>query len=729
MEELPLPMETVNAPRPSRPPAGIVYTLGRFVRRMVALGGSDMFWASLLVFASIIVGAGTLFVWLDDSCLSGTDFWHSASVALATGHGFHATVPQQGSDLWNFLSHNRVWIDPEQVAQATISDGAEGFQVCHRYLFYLIAAAWWLLGVSWHVIFILQIFILCITTVIAYGLFRLAMRPLVSAAGAMSFMASPLGLSILMRSRDFNKAPFILGSILIMGLLARRTVSLRKYMGLAVLLGIVTGIGLGFRQDMLLCVIPSVLVLAVCPREKPRALLQRAGAIVLMLSAWALTASPILVAMYYNPAQTAHSIVGGLTSSSDMTLGVPVDSYQLFRANSDTEISLGYSSLASRTQGEPPIMSFFTMDAERRAKRLLLEVAETFPADLLNRAYAATLWILGGNWTPWKPGHAGAIMNTLVAVENALAHHFAQYRFAYIAFVVLAVAGRSLRTASILFFIAMYFCCTTSIQFETRHCFHLVVLPLWLMAFALDKLLMTPVLLATGWKQMRHARPELLAVLRGHAKRAVLFAVGACVVILAPLYATRLYQSWQMGKFIARCNNAILEPIPTEIKPARQPGYTLFSPVDWPQADLATLAKGTPEPSTHYMRTEYLVAEFQADTDKIAPSIEYAADDPPKHPFFAQWLSGPTLLHLHRMTQPGPVKFFFPVYEMPRPPDGSGWNRFSGFTLPASCAGSFKGLYRVKNLQDFRLLPDIVIPADTSLMERYRTLPLWAPKS
>jgi hypothetical protein len=298
-------------------------------------------------------------------------------------------VPK-GSELEAFLAHKKQVITPEEATKDAILAPADGFQRTHRYLYYVIGATWWLFGISWRAIGVLQAIVLSVTALILYGLFRLGMNRFLSAVGALLFISTPLVLSQLMSERDFFKAPFILGCILILGSLAKKGVSTRRYFLLAAGAGLVAGVGLGFRQDMTLCVAPSVAVLAFCPRsDSRRILLQRIAAIGLMLAVWYVCAWPILAVMRSDDSQSFHSLSG----SFGCRVGSfePTSSTTLLLSCGDMELATTYSSFAGRTGGERPTLEFFNYYAERRARQFVLEAVRTYPADCINRAYAAAL--------------------------------------------------------------------------------------------------------------------------------------------------------------------------------------------------------------------------------------------------------------------------------------------------------------------------------------------------
>src|SRR2546427_4547732 len=93
-------------------------------------------------------------------------------------------------------------------------------------------------------------------------MFRLATNRLNAAAGVLILTVSPIQLRFLPQLRDYAKAPFILTLILILGLLVVRPFTRRSLLTLATAYGAVMGVGLGFRNDLLINVLPFIATVA-----------------------------------------------------------------------------------------------------------------------------------------------------------------------------------------------------------------------------------------------------------------------------------------------------------------------------------------------------------------------------------------------------------------------------------------------------------------------------------
>ena len=696
----------------------------RVMKSVSAFLASDGFVAAFLAVITAIVGMAMQFVWQPEDHKGPPSGWHIVSVALASGQGFRNIEAKPGSPLEAFLYRQKTSLSRDEVPKPEGNIQADGFQKTHRYLFYLIGAVWWLFGISWRAVDIMLVVALSITSLALYGIFRLGMNRLFSLFGAFLFVSSPLMLTNLQVERDFLKAPFILGSILIMGYLAKNAVPKWHYIRLASALGLVMGIGLGFRQDLFICIFPATLALAVCRRDVPGwAIGQRCAAIAVMFATWFVAAFPILYVMHTGQSQSFHSMTGGI--GCDRNLPVSLGSYELIQTYLDGELCQTYSSFTTRAMGDRPSLEFFSPDAERRARLFMLEAARTYPADFIARAYAASMHILGGDLGPWmNPALPSAPAAAVQNVRKVLSANWSDYRVFYVAAACLLLALAGWQTAWIAVLLVFFFCYTTSLQFQPRHVFHLCFLPLWLIGFTADKALLaaksaTLYILRRSWRENRLSAAPLA--------RSVVFSLCVLASILLPLYAARAYQQKKLGSILPKYQNAKLEPVATERRPANLPGAVVFKPINWPQLDTESLAKrceGTSQGSFNaYLQTQYVVAEFEADNTGFfaGPFYEAGKACPPSQPMVE--------VKVPNVQKPTRVKLFTPVYEMAPVSNNEMWTKFAGIWVPEKNADAFKSLYRVTNIEDFRLLPTLTLPEDVSLFRRYNTLVLDPPST
>jgi len=137
----------------------------------------------------------------------------------------------------------------------------DNFQLRQRYLIYAVGVTWRLFGVSWSALTPLYALMYGVSAALLYGIFRLGAARAIAAALTLLLVFSPIQLDNLVRLRDYSKAPFILAAILLLGYMLRHRLTPRRLAAIALLFGVVTGIGSGFRMDVVMCLPAFVVVL------------------------------------------------------------------------------------------------------------------------------------------------------------------------------------------------------------------------------------------------------------------------------------------------------------------------------------------------------------------------------------------------------------------------------------------------------------------------------------
>src|SRR5262249_31683123 len=127
----------------------------------------------------------------------------------------------------------------------------------------VVAVTWRMTGVTWRAITPILGVAFSIVSVTTYGLFRSQFGRFVSLVGATVMMLSPVQLANLPHLRDYSKAPFILGLMAIGVWLTLREWSARAVLIFAAVTGVLLGIGLGFRNDVLIAMPPALVLFGV----------------------------------------------------------------------------------------------------------------------------------------------------------------------------------------------------------------------------------------------------------------------------------------------------------------------------------------------------------------------------------------------------------------------------------------------------------------------------------
>ena len=682
------------------------------------------------------------------------------AVMVASGRGFVWPPAEAIPGLDDFLAHKTASFDPRSIPpEVKASSWDESVSGYHRYLVYAIGLTWRLLGISWASIQYLMGILFGATIAIGYGLLRLGMNRLVSFLGAVCFMLSPAMLAILPRVRDFSKAPFVLGAVLIMGGLAKGPVTVRAYLGLAGLLGLVMGVGMGFRQDAMICLPPAVVVVGLMTCGESRlSIPRRTAAVALLLACFVVAAWPMLHRMDSGGAQPYHPIVQGFCTEMRDNLGLGMAGYEPLSRGDDNFVFSTLCSYDQRVNGGSDDMTYNSPAAVQTGKQWILETARTFPADVITRAYAALLWALGDGGMQAEPNMSPNPWGVaILAVARPLSIHLYHYGIWYLVLALLILSSRSLRLSGLLLFFLLYFCGYVSLEFQFRHTFHLCLTPLWVLGFLIEALIQ-------GVGGLRHAevRTRLASVLLNPRrwwtppmKRVLLFSAGASMALFVPLYAARAYQHAVVGDLLQQYAAAPLEPVETVQEHLGD--WTLFrpSPLSGPVTEVTEDARHRPglpfyavtgllswyiactpiggnlicngvnallaneiqfrnrQWETH---TGYLVAELAATSKERLLLLKYESESSRNN--FSQ------LTYVAAVPSGcGTVKYFFPVYELCILEEGQiFWDRFAGIGLPQEQVADLKALYRVEHTQDFRLLLNLTLPQDLDSFQRHQAL-------
>ncbi len=605
----------------------------------------------------------------------------SPSAMLALGQGLVMPDMASNAEMAAFFDIRQAHETLDTAALAGLETGpVTVWHGWHYYLLYSIGAAWSVFGISWHVYRGLILFFYLLTAVAAYALFRQAMGRILSALATLVFVASPSVLFILPNLRDFAKAPFFLFAMLWLLLIVVRRRGAGRFMGLAFLLGLTMGIGQGFRPDFLILLPISVFVLLfadVRARRWRRRILLRATAIAIFLVTFVASAWPPLEE-YRQSGESYHNVMVGFASVNNRPLGIRPGSYEFVSSYLDSFVSATRQSYGERVCG------FSDRDAplgRETGNAFILDVATTFPADMLTRAYAAVLWVLNGYSLDYHRGKQ--------------IHHLPLGGIWYAAAALLILSRRSLARAGWLFALLLFFSGYVSLQFHYRHCFHLGVIPLLVAGFLLNQAWR---LCSASTDARRAAFRSVLPPWQSAAGfRMLVFAAGAALVLVAPLAAARAYQHLRLDSAKESYAKAELEAY--EVDTRTRQDWVLFRPknhiLKWYWED---------NPRNRIHQEEYLAVRLRPRAEKRRLWVRYAETG--GHVEFT------TLLDLHPTgtEKEGSDLFFFAVYESADPVDG-GWCQMLEVGLHEAFADDFLGLYRVTNIEDYPLLLTLLLPA------------------
>lgn len=675
--------------------------------------------AILVCLAATVVSAVYLFGWAVPVPAVGTDLpaWYGPSVMLAAGKGF-VTPTENGmpAELNEFLQRKRTQLDPAVLSDYASLGTPGAFEHVHYYLLHAVGLFWRVFGISWDRLKIMLAVFSGLTVLMAYGILRLGMNRFWAVAGALLYTASPLLLTATASIRDFCKAPFILAAILILGYMVKNTLTTRKLMGLAALQGFVLAIGLGFRQDMLVVLYISAVVVAFAARcDGKRRLLKRLGALAVMFGCFVLPAQPMLRNMSHMEGPF-HHITMGLATICEYNLGLQRGSYEYLQSMLDVYAGATRTSFEERATQKPRVFMYASSEDMEAARDFAVEVATTFPGDMLTRVYAAVARILGDTAAGFSPPYAGKADNPDPFIAHArhiwvpVGIFLDRYSVYLAAIALVLISSQSPILAWTALFLGICFCGYASIAFSSRHYFHLTfagLLPIGLLLDQLTQCCMR-IVSSQGRSEVRALFTDPERPWVAPLRRMAVFSVCASVLLFGTLYAARVYQVREVGQYLQQCTSAKLEPLAYEQMPSQ--GRIIVHPTS---LDSTPFGETDPDaPAECRIKASYVVAEFELHGEPPAMDVVYESSNS-----YADF-SSPHNTKVPGGATSGVVRYFIPVYEL-TPCRMCQPSRFLGIRIGAKNVQDLRALYKVSNVEQFRLLLNLTLPPDLEQFQRY----------
>ncbi len=670
---------------------------GSFVQRLARRPAFVDACVLLAVFvAGTIVGARYVGAFQEKGVAEFGQPEFGAAVALACGRGFLDPQPE-GDALKAFLARQRDRLSCSDLPSPFRGAPPNFTQRLYRYLMMAVAWTWRATGIAWSALPPLFGVMFALTLCAAYGLFRLAGGPLVAAAGVIPLAVSAHHLGMLPELRDYAKAPFLLLLMLVMARLALPPYSRVKAVVLSCVFGVVLGIGFGFRNDILICVPPFVVVigllLPVAWRDELRvkAACLAVAAVMFVVSAW-----PILRA-YGQGSNTGHVAVLGLMTPFDGPLALTRPPYD-FGTHYDDRFAGALIGTRSTLRGGR-FADYLSPEYDREGVGLMLGVARHFPADIFVRSVASMLAVFDFPFTT-----SGIVSPQVpIAVTSRWATAFYGWQAAtlklltglgplLVAAAVLAIASENARGGAVLILLILYYCGYPAIQFHIRHFFHLEFVVWWALVF----------LVAGSVRALtRRVRREPVRVpVRTRAIGAAAAAAVMALAIGAPLWALRAYQQSHVQTLLQQLQQQPRRPL------------TLSRSVDGDRENIALerLWEGL-RPGE--VRVRYLAAEF-------SPEHCAAADVPLLLKYETTYgLNDFTTLFRVVVDPAGPTVQYAPVFA------DAVYSRFNGLRLPAAYGDCLRSVSVVDGIGDLPVAIDARIAPDVRDVTWFQRLVHW----
>jgi len=650
-----------------------------------------------LVLLSAYCGAFMLRGW-NGPALTLTNELYIPAALFAQGRGFIQPPLDELPGLREFLyfqNESREW-KPESLPETFSKTEMDTYERYHRYLIYSMGVVWRLFGVSWDAAKILVIGVYTATVLAAYAMMRVGLGRPLALLGAAAFAFSPAVLDIVYNVRDFSKGPFIVALLALLLYVLRETRPRRRWYAACAALGVVVGIGLGFRRDLLVCPPAVLAVLLIAPRPAASALADRAGGIVCFALVAVFCALPILESFRERGSLVYHDALMGTATEHDARMGLGMASYEKSPLKHDLYISITADLYTERVAG-PPVSTQNVFSGVQQAPFHFWALMRMFPADFIGRAWQAVIRVAEGvENSMYQEAHPLRWLHFAGNIWSIFAVSFGP--MAVLA-ALLSIAAVNLRFALAAAALFAYFGGITSLQYENRHAFHM-------MAPAFGLYLVPVQCSLSAWRARATGSPLWPP---GGLRRVVLFALALVGAAALPLTAASALQNAHLAAYEARLESATLEPIP--VVGEEIDFGTLYRPE-------TPLIIGADIPFEPYRRpmSEYLMVELEP---YHAPMPIYIAYESTwgRHDFGGFLRAWPC-----EGEPGGPVRYFFPAIECR---DGRDWSRFVGIGFLKEHGNPILGLYRVADGASLDFHLNIALADDPA--KRVRVQPLRMP--
>jgi hypothetical protein len=584
------------------------------------------------------------------------------AVAFACGHGL-AAVSAPGLDA--FLARRADTFDCSQLSGAARDSKLTALQSASRYLMIGLGLAWMVGGVSWSGLWWFYGGLFASVAVLAFASARLAFGRILSALIAIALMTSTLQLGALPHLRDYSKAPFFAAMTLLTMLVLLRPQSPRALLGWSAVAGAVMGIAFGVRFDMtmMLAIFMSAVVFAT-PGSLREQWKQRLAAVGAGAAAFVLLALPVILSFELGN-NTFHVVLLGFAEPHEAALALSPPPYHLGTLYNDSFISAVVNTSWQRQHGSSRLFALDTPEYGQAASEYFRHIALQFPADLVVRAWAAVakLFQLPFEGSVAVPTNlrAGALESLLLSRATVVGwiNWLAPWAAVLAPVALVAAAAVNVRVAALAIGACLVLGGMTSLQFQSRHVFHLELLALLALGTA-----------AHGVARLRR-RPE------GERWSPMPVAILAAILILAsvvPTWALRRYQDTSVRALFARYDAAVVSEAPI----VTTNGTT----------SLVTMAS-MQHPSDEALSASFLAAAIggpACDFDEVSGTIRYEAAQN------AADFSRPFAIRVPMSGQP--ARLWFAVYEHRSGRADSDY-RFAGLEVPTARIGCVVGIGRV----------------------------------
>ncbi len=627
------------------------------------------------------------------------------AVALACGKGFVDIDPAGSRELMEFLGKRRDSFQCEDLPARIREREPSRWSVFQKQNLYLIGAVgllWKITGVSWSGMAPLVGALYAVLIVTGYGFFRLGMGRAFAAALALVFMVSPLQLGFLLNYRDFSKAPFILAFVFIVGLIVIKRPGRRALFGLFAVLGAILGVGMGFRQDVLICLpfLPASL-LFFRTGDLIEDIKNKAAALLIFFAVFFLSGLPV-ISQQAKRSNSWHAALIGLLPvwNSGLRIDKP-EFYEWVNAPYDGYIVHLVTGRENLIKGAEGRLEYQTREYDVAGRRYYFEIVKNFPADFMTRFNASVLKILDIPFrTAYrKPPIGGYVYLVLGQLRDLVLYDASRIGLFFSVAAVFFIGTQSARLALFAIFVILYFSAYPVLQFTQRHYFYLEIIGLWTAGFVVYNAASGAMKLAKEKVGGRTADAFPHEITIKGILKGLSIVVIVLVLFTATLYAARRSQQDHLTELFNVYLSKKKHPLKTWEQPWKNGKTIIRWPYDYNRDEY------------WYLDTYYIRAEFD---------LNRCGADELKGKFFYYSKRGSNDYSIFFTARKPDMKggktvLMFPAFN-------SAISVFLGLELDNENLDCFDGLYRITDFKGIPLLLYLNLPAGWGKHKLYSTI-------
>ncbi|MEI7635783.1 MAG: hypothetical protein WCJ37_00630 [Syntrophus sp. (in: bacteria)] len=539
--------------------------------------------------------------------------------------------------------------------------------------------------------------------VLIYGVFRLGMGRVAAGLCTLSFMISSTQINHLVPFWDkyYVRAPFVFFLVLVMGLLIVKPFKPSRTIGLATIAGAVMGMGLMFRPDLLIFS-PVIALTFFCFLPVPmRAHLKvKLGALMFFILALFFSFSTCPTC-FLGRGANSHAFIGGSTPFFDVRLGITDPGYDWGYLHMDTFTSSMSFAQAKVFDNNIPYRGYGPVDDQMR------RIVKNFPADTLVRFYAAALKVTEIPFTYLLPpaGITSPFITAIYRGRELLLNMFSRCGPLICGIALLIISAYSLRRGIFCLLLLPSISTLAFVHVLGYYFFYLEFIGYWALGFILRYGLLFVTRLAKPVSRSEIKRWIIQPRLWWNpaTQRAVLFASAVSLLLWAPLFGFRQYQSSNVSNISRQYDAAVLEPLSLEAIPLENEGVLLtntkhFKPLTEKSLKVMELMADFSNQACDYS-TVWITLRYKATPGKIVVAS-------------MDW-SRSMSVNLAQSGTNG-TRLFFPAMAQKDLFDQGCTNYFTGIEISADQKDCLRGLYQVRDLRQLPILLTMKRPLEGS---------------